>query len=279
MTPDQLLAARYNELAPSAAQAGHSPPAWSALIAQLLGHRSVRRYLPTPVSDAQLTAIIAAAQSASSSSNLQAWSVIAVRDADTRAALAGHAGDQAHVREAPLQLVWLADLARLKAVAAHVGLAHDALDFMEMFVVGVVDAALAAQNAMAAAQSLGLAGCYIGGLRNRPQAVAELLDLPPQVFAVFGMTLGTEDPMGAASVKPRLSQGVVLHHERYVPVEAQMPGIEDYNQAMTRFYEQQQMAVRGTWSVHSAKRVATAQALTGRDRLVEALHQLGFALK
>ncbi len=274
MTPDELLAARYGVSAPEA------PQAWSAHIEQLLGHRSVRHYLPDAVSDDQLTAIVAAAQSAATSSNLQAWSVIAVRDATTRAALATCAGEQAHVREAPLQLVWLLDLARLQAVAVQAGVSPDALPFMEMFLVGVIDAALAAQNALAAAQSLGLSGCYIGGLRNQPLAVAELLGLPPQVFAVFGMTLGTEDPAApAASVKPRLPQNVVLHHERYVPVPAQMPGIEAYNQAMAHFYAQQQMTVRGTWSVHSTRRVANAQALTGRDQLVQALHQLGFGLK
>ena len=60
-----------------------APQSWSPLIDSLLGHRSVRSYLPTPVSDDQLSAIIAAAQSASSSSNLQAWSVVAVRDPAT----------------------------------------------------------------------------------------------------------------------------------------------------------------------------------------------------
>lgn len=56
------------------------PSAGSALIDQLLAHRSVRAYLPDPVSDDTLSAIIAAAQSAASSSNLQAWSVVAVRE-------------------------------------------------------------------------------------------------------------------------------------------------------------------------------------------------------
>jgi nitroreductase len=64
------------------------PSAGSHLIDQLLAHRSVRAYLPDPVSDDTLTAIIAAAQSASSSSNLQAWSVVAVRDPERKARLA-----------------------------------------------------------------------------------------------------------------------------------------------------------------------------------------------
>ncbi|MFU2487385.1 nitroreductase family protein [Thauera sp. WH-1] len=252
--------------------------ALNPFIEQLLSHRSVRAYLPDPVSEAQLVAIIAAAQSAASSSNLNVWSVVAVRDADTRARLAECAGGQAHVREAPLQLVWLADLARLRRVAGQLERPSAGLDYTEMFLTAVIDAALAAQNAAAAAESLGLGTVYIGGMRNRPEDVARLLALPPEVFAVFGMCVGTPDPTKPAVVKPRPPQSVVLHHERYRQ-NVQDAGIEAYNQAMARFYDEQKMNVHGTWAVHSAKRIAGPESLSGRDRLAEALHTLGFRLK
>ena len=268
-----LLHARYGDdtLPP--------PAAWSPVIEQLLGHRSVRAFLPDPVEPAQLDALIAAAQSAASSSNLQAWSVVAVRAAETRARLAHLVGDQAHVREAPLQLVWLADLARLEHLAQQGGRPSAALDTLEMYTVAVIDATLAAQNAVAAAESLGLGTVYIGGMRNHPQAVAELLGLPQKVVAVFGLCVGTPDPARPAAVKPRPPQSVVLHHERYTPPNEQQAGIEAYNQAMARFYQQQDMQVHGSLAVHSAKRVAGPEALSGRERLVEMLHLRGFELK
>ncbi|CAM5365298.1 nitroreductase family protein [Thauera mechernichensis] len=270
--PHPGLEARYGSTACPAADA------LNPFIEQLLSHRSVRAYLPDPVSEAELAAIIAAAQSAASSSNLNLWSVVAVRDADTRAQLAHCAGDQVHVREAPLQLVWLADLARLRHVAAQLGRPSAGLDYTELFLTAVIDAALAAQNAAAAAESLGLGTVYIGGMRNQPEQVATLLGLPSEVFAVFGMCVGRPDPTKPAAVKPRPAQSVVLHHERYrqAPLDA---GIEAYNQAMARFYDAQQMKVHGTWDVHSAKRIAGPESLSGRDRLVEALHALGFKLK
>lgn len=268
----QLMRARYGR------DDLPAPTAWSPLIEQLLAHRSVRAYLPDPVGDDQLAAIIAAAQSASSSSNLQAWSVVAVRDPARRAALAECAGGQAHVREAPLQLVWLADLARLRRIAEQAGRPAEALDYLEMFLVGVIDAALAAQNAVAAAESLGLGTVYIGGMRNQPEAVAELLALPAGVVAVFGLCVGTPDPAQPAAVKPRPPQRVVVHHETY-GLEAQDEGIAAYDAAMARFYTEQQMKVHGSWTVHSAKRVAGPHTLSGRDRLVEALHARGFKLK
>ncbi|TVT74120.1 MAG: NADPH-dependent oxidoreductase [Denitromonas halophila] len=253
------------------------PDISTPVIDQLMTHRSVRAFRPDAVSDAQLSAMIAAAQSAASSSNLQVWSVVAVRDQAVRDQLAEFAGNQAHIRQAPLQLVWLADLSRLERVATAEGRPSEALDYTEMFLTAVIDAALAAQNAVAAAESMGLSTVYIGGMRNRPEDVARVLKLPPKTFAVFGMCVGHEDDARPASVKPRLPQSAVLHHESYST--EQDDAVAAYNTAMARFYEAQKMDVKGNWSVHSAKRVAGPASLSGRDRLVDALKALGFSLK
>ncbi|MCL2590393.1 MAG: nitroreductase family protein [Betaproteobacteria bacterium] len=271
-TPKQLIAARYGDASLPA------PATWSPIIEHLLNHRSVRAYLPDPVDDDQLAAIIAAAQSASSSSNLQAWSVVAVRDLARRTKLAELAAEQNFIAEAPLHLVWIADLARLGRLAEMTQRPNGALDYLEAFLVGAVDAALAAQNAAAAAESLGFGIVFIGSIRDKPLEVADLLSLPPKTVAVFGMCVGKPDPARPTSIKPRLPQSVVLHHERY-SLDAQVPGIETYNTAMAQFYEQQKMNVRGTWAVHSSKRIAGAETLSGRDKLVDYLQARGFALK
>ena len=97
------------------------PPAeWTDVLAQQLDHRSVRSYRAEPVSDATLSALIAAAQSAPTSGNLQLWSVVAVRDDERRTRLAHLAGNQQFIVEAPLFLVWLADLARARQVTTEV---------------------------------------------------------------------------------------------------------------------------------------------------------------
>jgi nitroreductase len=269
--PAELLGARYGTAASLA-------PAWNPVIEGLLGHRSVRAFLPEPVTEAELQAMIAAAQSASSSSNLHAWSVVAVQEPARRAALADLAGEQAHIRIAPLQLVWLADLARLEHIAGQLGRPAAALDYLEMLLVGVVDAALAAQNAVVAAESLGLGTVYIGAMRNRPEEVARLLELPPRVVAVFGLCVGHPDPALPAAIKPRPPQEVVLHRETY-SLPSQDAGVAAYNEIMGRFYDAQGMKVHGTWAVHSSKRVAGPESLSGRDRLVQALHALGFPLR
>lgn len=250
---------------------------WNETLTTLLSHRSVRAYRPDPLPAHTLEFLIAAAQSAATSSNLQTWSVVAVENPERKAILAQLAGDQAHIRQCPLFLVWLADLARLHYLAEQRELPAEGLNYLELFVTATIDAALAAQNATIAAESLGLGTVYIGGMRNQPEQVAETLQLPSHLFAVFGLCVGYPDLAKPAAIKPRLPQSAVLHRETYSLVQ-QEDAIRQYNEIMHQFYEAQQMNVSGDWVEHSLKRVATAQALNGRDHLKEVLQRLGFPL-
>lgn len=270
-SPHERLTARYGETAPDQAVT------WSGVIDHLLTHRSVRKYLPDPVSEAQLRTLVAAAQSAPSSSNLHAWSVVAVSERALREKLANLVGNQPAVRDAPLQLVWVADLSMLQRVSEAREHPVEGLDYLEMFLLAAVDATLAAQNASVAAQSIGLATVYIGGIRNRMDEVAALLQLPPRAAPVFGMCVGTPDLDRPTAIKPRPPQSVVLHRERYDPAAA-LPGLQQYEEAMRRFYRSQSMDAE-SWMLRSLKRVATPASLTGRDRLREMLQRLGFPLK
>ena len=75
-------------------------PLSNETLAVQLAHRSVRSFLPDPVGDEHLEAVVAAAQSAPTSSNLQAWSVVAVRDPARKSRLAALAAEQRFVEEA-----------------------------------------------------------------------------------------------------------------------------------------------------------------------------------
>jgi nitroreductase len=247
------------------------------VVEHLLGHRSVRAFLPKALPAGTLETLVVAAQSASSSSNLQAWSVVAIEDGVHKARLAELAGRQAHVQAAPLFLVWLADLARIESQARRLGVEAEGLDYLEALLIGVIDAALAAQNAVLALESLGMACVYIGAVRNSPDAVAAELGLPPRVFPVFGLCVGYPDPDKPAAVKPRLPQDAVLHRERY-DLAAQDEAVARYDATMAGFYSGQGMPA-SVWSEHSVRRVATPEALHGRERLVAVLKRLGFGLR
>ena len=107
-----------------------------------------------------------------------------MEDPDRKARLAAALGaGQKHIAQCPLYLIWLVDLARLGRVAEERQLGLQGLEYLEPFIVGIVDAALAAQNAAIALESLGLGFVYIGAMRNRPEEVAAELELPPHVMA------------------------------------------------------------------------------------------------
>lgn len=271
MSVTELLAARYG---PNAPTLDH----WNETLAHLLGHRSVRSYKADPLPEGMLESLVAAAQSASTSSNLQAWSVVAVTDTARKEKLYDLAGQQRYIRQAPVFLCWLADLHRLEEVTTYRQVKAEGLPFLEMLLVGVIDAALAAQNLVVAAESFGLGTVYIGALRNQPDRVAEVLNLPSHVMPVFGMCLGFPDPSRPASVRPRLELNAVLHRETY-DVAHQLPAIQRYDKIMEGWYAAARIPAPQSWSGHSAQRVETPAALSGRDRLREVLEKLGFGLR
>jgi nitroreductase len=254
------------------------PTQWNETLDTLLAHRSHRNYLEQPLPAGALDIIVAAAQSASTSSNLQVWSVVAVEDAARKNRLADLAGGQQHIRDCQVLLIWLCDLARLENLGKENGRDAAALPYLEIFLTGVVDAALAAQNAAVALESLGLGCCYIGAMRNKPEEVAKELDLPPNVFAVFGMTIGVPDPAAKAGVKPRLGPAAVLHREQYQWSEAQREAVATLDEKFRAFQKEQGLPEQG-WVRQVLSRVRGTDAMSGRDRLRAALEALGFALR
>jgi hypothetical protein len=174
-------------------------------------------------------------------------------------------------------LVWLADLSRLDRVAQRRGEASAANRSLEMFLVAAIDAALAAQNAVVAAESIGLGTVYIGALRNPPEDVAAVLALPPRVFPVFGLCIGHPDAQRPSGVKPRLPQRAVLHREQYGAAD-EAAAVQAYDEALQAFQHGQGLPAQ-PWSRQASARVRGPESLSGRDRLADAAHALGFELE
>jgi nitroreductase len=267
---DIALAARYGADRPDTIL-------WNPTIAGLLAHRTVRAFRPDPLAPGTIETLIAAAQSAPTSSNLQVWSVVAVEDHAARARLAELAGGQRHIAEAPAILLFVADLARARLIAHDAAASAEGYDYFESFTVAAIDAALAAQNALVAAESLGLGTCYIGAMRNRPEDVAAAAGLPPHATVLFGLVIGHGDPDRVPGIKPRLPQSVVLHRESY-KLEAQRAAIAHYDETAREFQRNHGQEPVG-WRALVIGRGRNAAALHGRDRLKSALRALGFPLR
>ena len=250
-------------------------------IDQISRHYSVRAYRPDPVPVEMVEQIVAAGQRASTSSNMQTYSVVAVTGAQKRARLAEVAANQVQILQAPLFLTWCADLSRLDRVCHTQGYELVA-GYVESFLVSAVDAALAMQNAALTAESLGLGICYIGAIRNDPAAVIDLLELPQLVVPVAGMTVGW--PAAEPFLRPRLPLNAILHWEAY-DTGGEAEALADFDQAMieTGIYDGRQVPVPGRegemqdygWREHTARRVSAPV----RTHLRRVLERQGFALK
>ena len=262
----EALARRYGAALPPAG-------AWNETIASLLDHRSVRGFLSDPLPAGTLETLIAAAQSAATSSNMQFWSAIAVSDPAKRKILAEIAGDQKHIEQCPLYIAWVADLSRNERLGEAERTNLESVPWLETFMVACIDAALAAQNAVVAAQST----VYIGAMRNDPVRVAELLGLPPRAFVVFGLCIGYADPQAKNEVKPRLPQSIVLHHDAYDPA----PETRDrpaYDAEMSRFSARHELQAT-TWTQRVLNRMGPLKSMNGRERMRAALARLGFEIR
>jgi nitroreductase len=265
-----LLQARYG---------GDDAPAvgpCNDVIELMLAHRSVRDYSPDALPEGTLETLVAAAQSAATSSNMQSWSVVAVTDKALKDRLAEAAEDQRYVRQCPLFLCFIADLSRAQRIADDNGLTLGALPTLESFVVAATDCALAAQNAALAAESLGLATCMIGALRNHPERVSHELGLPDGAVGIFGLCVGYADPARLTDIKPRLSQRVVLHRERYDHSD-ESAYLRRYDETLRHFGQNQKRSSKG-WAQRVQDRLGDVTDLHGREKFRDALVKLGFGL-
>jgi len=250
---------------------------WNDVIATMLDHRSVRGYKPDPVPAGTLETMIAAAQSAATSSNMQWTSVIAITDPGKKKKLAEWAGNQKHIEQCPLYLCWVTDMARNASISGAEKVEFETMPWLETFLVACIDVALAAQNAVVAAESIGLRTVYIGAMRNEPEKVADLLGLPPQCFVLFGLCVGYAAEQAGGEVKPRMPQAMMLHHERYDASHADLHR-KTHDAEMMRFSARQEMQA-GTWTQRVLNRLGPIKSMNGRERLRETLHRMGFGIR
>ena len=179
---------------------------------QVLMRRTTRRYTERAVPDSLVRLLLAASFSASSKSDFQQASCLWFKDRARRDRLAALFPDMPWIAAAPVFLVFLGDAHRLERLAALRGHAYDN-GSLEGFFNAAIDAGLALQSCVLAAETLGLGTCPISVLRNQIAAVAEILELPDKVFPVAGLCLGY--PAQAGFVSMRLPLEATVHVDAY----------------------------------------------------------------
>lgn len=114
---------------------------------------------------------------------------------------------------------------------------------------GTIAAALAAQNAVVALESLGLGSVYIGVIRNDIEGIAKELELLPRPIQFSGYALGNRPNKRPAKVKSRLPQSAVLHHETY-SAAGEEGVLAEYDERLSAFYQRDGRGRGGDLSGH-----------------------------
>ena len=259
--------------------AGADMPADGEL-ASILSHRTHRRFTDQSVSDELLEVLLAAAFSAPAKSDLQQGSVVIIRDAGKRKAIAELMPAMPWIGTCPVMMIFLGDSRRIRRICELRGKPF-ANDHLDAFLNAAVDSGLVLMNFIRAAEAVGLGCCPISVVRNHIDRIAEILALPDHVFPVAGMTAGY--PVTEGYVSLRLHPAVNVHVDRYDDsnLEAEIDAYDRRRDARFSIPAEKQRDTKTHgvadfygWSEDKARQVST----TEREQLAAYLTRKGFNL-
>jgi nitroreductase len=178
----------------------------------LMGHRTIRKYTEKDISEDLLTRILEAGCRASTTGNMQVYSIVVSRDAAMKKQLAGCHFNQPMVVQAPVVLTFCADFNRFNKWCRQNN-ADPGYDNFLSFFTAAIDALLVAQNVCIAAESEGLGICYLGTTTYLAGKIIDLLKLPRGVVPVTTVTIGWPDEQ--PELVDRLPLEAIVHQEIY----------------------------------------------------------------
>ena len=230
----------------------------SETIQLMKSHTSVRRFKEEAIPQEDLNTILSAGQMASSWKNFQSYSVIVVKSQEKKDALYELVPQEA-IRQSAAFLLFVGDLNRAeKGARLHTDTFQP--QGVEGLLITSVDAALAGQNTLLAAESLGYGGVIIGLVRYKSVELSELFKLPDYTYPVFGIALGV--PNQQHDVKPRLPlENVVFEEEDQ---EQTTEAIEAYDRVQTEY---EGARATTTWSQRLAEQFGQPEPSSTRENL------------
>ena len=208
-------------------------------------HRSIRDFKNKDIEESMLEEIIISAQSMPNSINGQQTSIIVIKDQEKRNKITELTGGQSWIKQAPVFLLFIADFYKTEVAANKNGLKQVIHESVEGTLVGAVDVGLNMGAAIIAAESLSLGIVPIGGIRNAPEEMIELLNLPNQTFPIAGLSIGY--PKSKPKKKPRLPLETFRHNETYKPNKI-TEVIDSYDDLMEDYYKSIHREDSGNWS-------------------------------
>ena len=199
-----------------------------------LNHRSIRDFKDKKVDDETLNKLLEVANRTSSSTGMQSYSIIRIKDKEKRKKLSEISG-QAYVETAPELLLFIVDVYRNAKISEDMGEDLKNKNDMDRFFQGFTDGAIACQNMVVAIESLGMGAVYLGSLLNDTRAVIDLLELPELTFPIVGLAFGYPDQ--EPQLKPRMDLSLKVFEDSYDIKYNYLDAIKDYDQEMKTYYD------------------------------------------
>jgi nitroreductase len=178
----------------------------------LLDRRTIRKYSSEHVDDKLLNELLVEGCRASTTGNMQVYSIIITRDEQVKKELAPLHFNQKMITEAPIVLTFCADFNRFNKWCL-LRKAEPGYDNFLSFMTGAIDALLVAQTVCIAAESHGLGICYLGTTTYNAHKIITMLNLPRGVVPITTVTLGW--PSEKPAQVDRLPLEAIIHKETY----------------------------------------------------------------
>lgn len=182
-------------------------------IETLLNHRSIRQFTNQPIEPEKLELILKSACNGSTTGNMQLYSIIVIQDKARMTEMAPLHFNQPIATNAPLMLIFCADINRFNKYCQYRQADTDAYSNLQSYQWAVTDSIIAAQNACVAAESLGLGICWLGTITYNCDQFAEILHLPQNVFPTACISIGY--PAQKTELTDKLPVEAFIHHEVY----------------------------------------------------------------
>lgn len=188
---------------------------------------SLRRYAQRDIPEDVLDTVIRHAMRAPTAGNMMMYSILVIRDQRIKDVLARTCDNQPFIAKAPVLLLFLADVERwdryfklcdAESFEDDRGGAYSYPTPADLML-ALSDALIAAQNAVVAAESLGLGSCYIGDIMEQYETHRDLLDLPEKSFPIALLTLGYPEDGYTAVQRDRFDPKFIVSHDRYQRLE------------------------------------------------------------
>ncbi len=183
------------------------------MINTILQHKTIRKYKSKPIEKEILNKILEAGTRASTTGNMQVYSIIVSTDVEIKEQLWNAHFKQDMVKQVPVVMTFCADFNRFDKWCRQRN-AEPGYDNFLSFYTSSIDALLVAQNVAIAAESYGLGICYLGTTTYMSSEIITILDLPKHVLPVTTLVLGYPDE--EVELTDRLPVSAVVHNEKYV---------------------------------------------------------------